>query len=72
MPSGKTGVTRAEAKSQCLASGFWLPDMFVRSDFNLAQTSALFGNSQISIERSVVECFQIDLIQMYLLPNVSD
>jgi hypothetical protein len=44
MPSGKTGVTRDEAKSQCQASGFWLPEMFARPDFNTAQTAAAFGN----------------------------
>jgi hypothetical protein len=44
MPTGKTGVTRDEAKSQCQAFGFWLPEMFARPDFNTAQTAAAFGN----------------------------
>jgi len=44
MPSGKTGVTKDEAKSQCQDSGFLLPEMFARPDFNAAQTAAAFGN----------------------------
>jgi hypothetical protein len=66
MPSGKTGVTRDEAKSQCQASGFWLPEMFARPDFNTAQTAAAFGNL-LELGEVITKILQILFCIFYLL-----
>lgn len=43
MPTGKTSVTRDEAKAACAGVSGWLPEMLTRTEYNFAQSAGKFG-----------------------------